>query len=185
MSAAGRIKYCYLAYFAKPVGDRLLYRTIRSRQPRKILQLGVGTAQRALQMISVALRHHPADELRFAGIDLFEGRSASMPAGLSLKQAHCLLKATGVRVHLVPGDANSALSRTANSLRDNDLMLIGADQDVASLEQAWFYVPRMLHAGSLVLREVPSAEGGTSWQPLSLADIDQWAAAQQSRRRVA
>jgi hypothetical protein len=182
---ASRLKYYYLAYFSKPVSDRILYRTICRLQPRKILELGVHGGSRARHLISLALRHHAADELRYAGVDLFEARPPDAPAGLTLKQAHCLLKTTGVRIQLVPGDAYSALSRTANSLRDNDLMLISADQDPAALEQAWFYVPRMLHDHSVVLQEVPGEQGATSWQTVPLADIRARADQQQSRRRVA
>ncbi len=64
-------------------------------------------------------------------------------------------------------------------------MLISADQDTAALEQAWFYVPRMLHDQSVVLQEVPGEQGVTNWQPVSLADIRARADQQQSRRRAA
>ena len=184
MSTASRLKYYYLAYFSKPVGDRTLYRMVQRLQPRRILELGVQRGTRAERLISLALRFHAADDLRYAGVDLFEARPPEAVPGMSLKQAHCLLKATGVRIQLVPGDAYSALSRTANSLRDNDLMLISADQDPAALEQAWFYVPRMLHEKSVVLQEVPG-EKGASWQTVALADIQARADQQKTRRRAA
>ena len=51
-----RLKYLYLAYLSRPVGDRAIYRTIRRRNVRKILEIGIGTAGRALRMIDLARR---------------------------------------------------------------------------------------------------------------------------------
>jgi predicted O-methyltransferase YrrM len=180
------LKYCYLAYFSKPICDRLLYGTIRRLKPRHILEIGIGAGLRAQRMISVALRYQPADAIRYVGVDLFEARQPAVPAGLTFKSAHCLLKATGVRVQLVPGDVYSALSRTANSLRENDLVLISHDQDKAALEQAWFFLPRMLHEKSLVLRETLDDDGVTTcWEAMPLAEIESLASRQQTRRRAA
>ena len=62
-----------------------------------------------------------------------------------------------------------------------------ADQDPESLTKAWFYVPRMLHAGSLVFLEQPAqGPNKTSYQLLALSTIDGFAAAQAKiMRRVA
>jgi hypothetical protein len=185
VSAASRLKYCQLAYFSKPAAERMLYRTIQRLRPRRIFELGVGNAVRAARMISVALRHAPVDELRYAGVDLFEGRPAETALGVTLKDVHCRLKATGAKIQLIPGDPRSALARSANALRDNDLMLIAADQDAASLASAWFYMPRMLRADSVILRETLSADRSVCWQPISFVEIERLAAELQSRRRVA
>ncbi len=183
MSVVSHLELAYLFYLSKPAAERSLYRQIQSLKPAKIFEIGIGSGQRALRMLQVAQRFRPLGELRYAGVDLFEGRPANAQA-LTLKNAYVMFKATGVRSQLVPGDPYSGLVRAANSLRDNDLLLIAGDQDEESLAQAWFYVPRMLHANSLVLRETLAA-GGSVWQPVSRADIDQLAAARQTRRRAA
>jgi hypothetical protein len=103
-------------------------------------------------MLQLATLYSPGEKVRFTGIDLFEGRD-DQSSGLSLKEAHRLLKACGGRVQLVPGDPLSALSRSANSLQGTDLLVIGADQDETSLKQSWFYVPRMLQDNSIVVIE--------------------------------
>ena len=100
------------------------------------------------------------EQFRYTGIDLFESRGADASVGLSLIEAHRMLKATGPNVQLVPGDPFSALARIANSLGRADLVVISADQDESSLRRAWFYIPRILHAGSVVFIEQPS-EGDT------------------------
>lgn len=185
MPAASRLKCLYLSYFSQPVGDRQLFRILKQLRPRKILELGIGDASRAGRLLSVAQRYSPGDELRYVAVDLFEARPTTATSRLSLKQAHALFKASGVRVQLVPGDPYAALSRIANSVRENDLVLVSADQDSAALEKAWFYLPRMLHERSMVLRQSADAPTDARWEQMPLADIEARSAEQQSKRRVA
>ncbi len=116
----------------------------------------MGDASRALRMIGVAGRYHPTEELRYVGVDLFEARTAKAGPRVSLKDAHCLLRGTGIRCHLVPGDPLQALARSANSLPGNELVLISAADDAESLERAWFYLPRMLAPDAAGLCRQPS-----------------------------
>jgi hypothetical protein len=184
--AASQIKFLYFCYFSQPVADRAIYRLVKRLKPSRILELGIGDGSRAKRLIEAAARFRPAAEMRYAGVDLFEARPADSAArGLKLKDAHVLFKQLGVKAQLLPGDPNGALSRSANALRDNDLVLIAEDQNAASLEQAWFYIPRMLHARSVVLRETTDAEGVRSWRVIPRDEIDSFAAAQKVRRRVA
>jgi hypothetical protein len=186
--AAGRLKYLFLAFLSKPTHERRLYRLIRRRRPTRIVELGLGNGRRAVRMIGVAQgslaagRSTPG-QISYAAIDLFEARPADQPASLPLKEAYRLLKPTGARVRLTPGDPLSALSRTANELTGTDLLLIASDVDAASLAKAWFYVPRMLHAGSLVLIEDRDATtGALSLRQLTIAEIDTLAAVRERRR---
>ena len=185
MPAANRLKHFYFSYLSKPAADRVLYRAIRRLKPRRILELGVGLGVRTRRLIATSLRYQSAEDLRYIGIDQFEARPATVAPGLTLKQAHCAIKYASVRVQLLPGDPYSTLARSANSLTNVDLMLIAADQDPAALERSWFFVPRMLHDRSLVMRELPGEEGVTYWERVTLAQIKSWAAAQESLRRAA
>ncbi len=92
--------------------------------------------------------------------------------GLSLKEAHRSFKTLGVAIQLVPGDPFSALARTANALREIDLVLISADQDAESLDRAWFYLPRVLHATSVVFLEQVNPDGALSLLALNRADVE-------------
>ena len=185
MSAASQLKYLHLAYFAKPVADRVVYRTIRNTRAGHLIGIGLGCGRLVRNMIQLASELTHRDQVRFTGIDLFESRP-SPSSGLSLKQAHSLLKSLKARVHLVPGDPFSALARTANSLPDTDLVVIRADQDEASLARAWFYLPRMLHAGSVVLIETTGSDGQTeTYQSLSLDAVRNLAGAHTAHRRAA
>jgi hypothetical protein len=148
---SSRLKYLYLSYLSKPASDRVIYRAIGKRKARKILEIGIGTAGRALRMIDLATRMGP--EIRYVAIDMFEARGSENLPGLPLKEAHRLLKTTSAQVQLIPGEPASALARWANSLSNVDVVIISADYDEQALCGAWFYLPRMLHANSAVYRE--------------------------------
>lgn len=183
MSAKEFLKYVYWSRFAKPVADREVYRWVHENRPRAIVEMGLGQAVRTQRMFEILTQEIPAAEIRYAGIDLFELRSAAS-SGLPLKQVHSLLKPTGVKIQLIPGDPYSALARAANGLAKTDLLLISADQDPESLARAWTYVPRMLTASSRVLLE-SNVKGQMAFVPLTLADVEQRAAQAKSVRRAA
>jgi hypothetical protein len=180
----------WLAYLSQPSCDRVLFRAIRKRKVRQIMEIGIGDLRRGLRMIRLAQRYHPAEEIRYVGVDLFEARpaaetatSASDTAAMPLKHAYRLLRATGAKVHLIPGDAIQALVRSANALPGNELVLVSADHAVEMLSQAWLYVPRMLAPSAMVY--AARSDGSRSiWRPLPAADL-QSLAGDSSRRRAA
>jgi len=178
-----RLKYLYLAYFSKPVADRVLYRAIQKHGFRSILEIGLGSTERSLRMIRLAQRRAGSEPVRFIAIDMFEARPAET-RGLSLKEAHKLLKATGAHVQLIPGDPSSALARSANALGPLDLVIVSGDCNEASLSGAWFYMPRILHAASHLYIESPGArDQGRPLRPMAASEVEQRAAV--PRRRAA
>lgn len=117
----------------------------------------MGTGLRARRLLELAARHHPADRLQYSGLDRFESRSADDGPGLALKAAYRMFRATGCRTRLVPGETRESLALAANHLKRVDLMLVRGEAEL--LGSAWFYVPRMLHGGSLVFVEESTAKG--------------------------
>ncbi len=184
MAAASLLKYLHLAYLSHPSSERLLYRAIRKLRIRTIVELGVGSGQRAARMIEVALRYNGGQPVRYTGIDLFESRPSSTP-GVTIKCAYRTLKPLGANVQLVPGDPYSALARCANSLTSTDLLIIAADQDEASLSRAWFYVPRMLSERSLVYLEKIGDGEKRVFHSMTHAEIETLASAVAAPRRRA
>ena len=173
MSIVAGLKYLHLAYFSRPEADRPLYRAIRRSGAKKLLALGIGDCHRVCRMIAAAANFGPALEIRFVGIDQFEGRPDEGPPGVSLKEAYLLLKATGASIQWLPGNPFTALARSANSLGPMDFIVIAADQDAPSLERAWFYVPRLLRASTRVFQEVTTAgEEATQLREMSMGDIE-------------
>jgi hypothetical protein len=182
---ASRLKCLYLAYFSKPVSDRVIYRAIRRRKVRRILEIGIGKASRAVRMIGVAQHSSSGEAVRYVAIDPFEARVPEATAGLSLKDAHRLLKPTAAQVQLIPGEPAAALARAANALQNIDLVIISSDYNEQSLADAWFYLPRMLHAGSQVYRETQASHAADKTIGLlTAAEIESRASAK-GRRRAA
>jgi hypothetical protein len=181
LSAANGLTALWLAYFSQPSGDRVLYRAIRKRKVRKIVEIGIGGGQRALRMISLAQRYH-ADDVRYIGIDWFEARPTDSDKGMTLKQAYRVLRGTGARIHLVPSDAQEAFARVANALSGNELVVIALDQPLETLGRLWIFLPRMLAANAIVLLS-QAADQSAAWRPMSLAEIQSLGT--EPRRRAA
>ena len=159
--------FCWTT-FSKPIEDRLIYKTIRKNKFRSIVEVGLGMGTRAEKMIRVAKKYSDGKDVRYTGIDCFEGRNADQPQ-LSLREMHKRLSTSGAKIQLVPGELDSSLIRIANSHVRTDLIIISAGQDEESLGKCWFYVPRMLHTGSRFLIQ---RNEGESFEILSRAKIE-------------
>ncbi len=134
-------------------------------------------------MIEVAQRWALAPtDVHYVGLDLFEGQSEAGFAGSSLKEVHQLLRGSGARVQLVPGNPPEELIRLANSLGKVDVLIVPAELDSLSFARLWFFVPRMLHGQSRVFveRSLNQAEAVLTIKPRQ--EIDRLAAAGVGRR---
>jgi hypothetical protein len=170
------IQRTWLLYFSKPAADRALYKALSGKAIRSVVEIGLADLPRTRRLWDALAWRIENLPLRYAGIDPFESRPKDQPL-LSLKQAFAELRHDQVQVKLVPGDAQSALYRSANSLSGTDLLLISRNLDASSLGRAWQWMPRMLHAGTIIFQEVTDAQGGHTWQRLSIVEIQQRASA--------
>lgn len=138
---------------AKPICDRQIYKAIRKNRCRSLVEIGLGDGSRSVNMIRVAQKFAVSSNVKYTGIDLFDSRENSEPK-LSLIEVHRQLKAIqGVKVQLVPGEMGPAIARIANSHVRTDLIVISNGVSEKSLEQAWFYFPRMLQSSSIVMTQ--------------------------------
>jgi predicted O-methyltransferase YrrM len=167
------LRAAQLAWLSQPAADRVIYRAIRRIKAKQIVECGMGIGQRAVRMIEMARMKRPDDDVSYTGIDLFEGRSSADGPGVTLKMAHRLLRGTGARVRLVPGDVGSALPRVANSLTGTDLMVISARQSPTSLARAWFYLPRIISSGGIVFLEQMQPGGKIVMRQMTPSEIVQ------------
>jgi hypothetical protein len=182
LSIFSRLRLLYLCHFSKPAANCPIYRAIHRHNARKIVELGIGTAQRAMRMIEVATRTSSPENIHYVGMDLFEGRAGSGQTALSLKEAHQTLRATGVRVQLVPGNPSDSLIRLANSLGKVDLLIVPAELESASLARMWFFVPRILHERTQVFVESVQTDGQKVLRLKPRAEIDRMATGSATRR---
>jgi hypothetical protein len=181
LSILSSIRSIYSRCFSKPAFTDPIYQTIRQSHVQKIVEIGIGTGQRAIQMIETAQKASPQAEICYVGIDRFEDRSESDGPWLSLKEAHQLLRGHGARVQLVPGPSD-ALMRVANSLGKVDLLVVPEELDSPLLARVWFFVPRMLHEQSAVFVERRLEDGQMRLDIKPRDEIDQLAAAGVCRR---
>ena len=182
MSIFSRLRLLHLCHCSRPAADRLIYRALRRHGARKIVELGIGDARRALRMIAVAKQTCLPPDIHYVGMDPFEGRDGSTGPSISLKAVHQLLRATGVRVQLVPGNPAEGLIRLANSLGKVDLLIVPAELASAPEARAWFFVPRILHERSLVFVEGVRDDGQKTLRIKPRAEIDRMASGTATRR---
>lgn len=175
------LSYMHLAMFSKPVCERAVYRLIRKHKFRSFIEIGLDDGNRCQNMIRIAKKYGCSPNVRYTGVDEFDAR----PDGqiqLSLIDMHRKLKATETKTQLVPGDVQSAIKRIANSHVRTDLIVISYGFDQTELSESWFYFPRMLHSGSLVLIQ---QEPGAEFQQLNRLEIEKLAGQHQPRRSIA
>jgi hypothetical protein len=175
------LKYAHLAHFSKPRSERQLYRLVKRHKVYRIVEVGLSHLERSVALVGVAQRYAADSQVSYTGVDWFDARSADL-AKLTLKQAHTRLQATGGKVRLVPGEPGRSLAAVANAHQHTGLLLISAAVADSSLSPAWFYVPRMLDAGSIILRECLDAAGEPAFEPLSAARITELAKQSAGRR---
>lgn len=164
----------YQNYFSKPAHYRAVFRRIKKTGLKSIVQLGIGSGDTAKRMIAAAQKVNPDVQVHFTGIDLFEARPADQEK-CTLIDAHRMFNETGAKPKLMPGDPMSALSRIANSITKADLMIVSADQDLDSLDRAWFYVPRFLADDAVVLIEERIDDNKFEFEWLNKHDVEKLA----------
>lgn len=175
MAAVGKLQYARLAFISKPVEDRRLYRLIRKHRMSSVFEVGIGSLSRAVNLVGVCQRYAGDQPVRYGAVDWFEERPADMPR-LKLIDAHRTLRASGVKTQVSPGGP-AAVEALANSFPAMDMVLISADCAPESLGRPWFYLPRMCHPRTVVLRAVRSADSAIHYEAIPQATLQQYAAA--------
>jgi hypothetical protein len=181
VAAANWFRYFYLARMSRPKSVRELYCLAKRQKVCRIVEVGVSDIRRSVSLIEVAQRYAADGKVSFTGIDWFEVRAQELPA-LPLKEAYRVLRATEASVRLVPGMPGRSLAVAANAHQNTDLVLISSIVHDSELQAAWFYVPRMLHSASVVLRERRDASGESVFEGITSQQIATWANAANSRR---
>ena len=95
---------------------------------------------------------------------------------------HRRLKGVDAKTQLVPGDIGSALPRIANAHLRTDLILISAGFDREQFSEVKSFLPRMLHASSVLL--IQSKEDG-EFKKLSRLEIEKAIGSPQVERKAA
>jgi len=172
MKPISALQFFTWSQFSKPTNDRIALRAIKKHKFRSLVEVGLGEGVRCERMIRVAQKYSGSTTVRYTGIDLFEARESS-DAQLKLIEMHRQLNGLGAKAQLVPGDFGSAIQRIANSHLKTDLVVVQCDQDGDVFAQedfanAWRFLPRMLHAASMVMLFYPNGE----YEVLNFLDVE-------------
>jgi hypothetical protein len=68
---SARVRCFYLAHLSRPANDRPIYQLIRRHRLRRIVEIGIGLAERSARMIEVAAAAAGPASVVFSGVDLF------------------------------------------------------------------------------------------------------------------
>ena len=168
----GFFRYARLALFSKEAGDRFLYRLVKGQRTRRIVELGIESIERTTNVVQLAVEQAKQTSVLYSGFDAFDERPQEEEP-LSLLVAHRRLSACGAKVRLTPGGAIQALPSMANSLADTDLVIISAAVTDADLAPVWFYLPRMCHPGTRVIRQQTERKEDGGWATVALEEVRQ------------
>lgn len=172
MKKLSKLRLWSLCLFSRPAEDRVLYKHAIKEKPQSIVEMGLASIARSQTLIQIA-QQSTTTEVRYQGIDLFEGREKPV-AGLTLRDAHRSLSATGAKVRVLPGECQMTITRQANQIGAVDFLIITNPTTSSEFENCWFYLPRMLtERGKLFLRHIGSGE--LRYQILTRAEVEQLA----------
>ena len=172
-------RFFKMTWLDKPVADRAVYKLIKQRQIRSIVEIGLGDGTRCEKLIAVAQKFSQ-EKVRYTGVDLFDSGESATP--LKLIEMHKRLKSVEAKTQLVPGDIGSALPRIANSHLRTDLILISAGFDREQFSMVRSFLPRMLHPSSLVLIQ---GRENAEFKKLSRLEIEKSVSGSEVTRKAA
>lgn len=183
MAVGDLFRYAVRAFFSKPTPERQLLRLAKQHTIRRVVEVGVESVDSTAQLLDVLVKQAKGEPVKYTALDLFDARPQGAPT-TPLVGVYRRLVSTGARVRLTPGDLAASLAAEANSLADTDLLLLSREASDEALAFAWFYVPRMCHPGTLVLRRT-DAEAETDageWATVPLSEVAARASVRPARR---
>lgn len=186
MAVGDLFKYAHRALFAKPSPERQLLSLVKPHPIRRVVEVGIDSIDTTTQLLAALRKQAAGESIQYTAIDAFDERD-SVETPLPLRQAYRALTSTEAQTRLVPGRLELAVASEANSLGDTDLLLLSSAATDGALADTWFYVPRMCHPGTLVLRRLESDPAGSqdAWASVSMDRVAELADRELPRRVAA
>lgn len=146
-----------LGIWNEPKRYRQLYSKISDICAQNIMEIGTWRGKRARLMILEAQKHHSREEVSYFGFDLFETLSSETMNAEFSKQPPLMemvkkeLGTTGARIALYKGDTIKILPKVIDSLPKMDFIFIDGGHSLATVQNDWNYVSRLMHGGTVVI----------------------------------
>ena len=152
MSRLSWFQKIYWTRFSKPVQERSLVRYLIEHKVASILEIGIGDGARLARIAKLAQVSAGTEQLRYIGIDEFEGSPAGR-AHMTLKQAHQRATHLGFKASLIPGSPSQAVTRVAHKFGATDLLVIdgGIDPANPTAGPIGSWLNRLAHSTSTVI----------------------------------
>jgi len=156
-----RLKYLLWSNHAVPTRYRHLLRAVYRARPKNIVEIGVGRALRAKQMIEVAGIFRAMPDISYHGFDLFEKYHAdpankeAQGALLTRDQIHAYLEPLGAYVKLHPGFSKETLPPFAAEWKaagkTADVIFINGDHAEETVVSDWQNIQPLMGPTTVVL----------------------------------
>lgn len=144
------LRQIYLARFSHPAQNRDIFREFYRRKPASLFVLGVDSSTLVQELTGLMREWHPTERVRLALLDPFDARPASSPK-LTVRETNARFAELPVRLTLHPGDPACTLPRVANQLGTADAILLSPSIDADAFSSAWYFLPRLMHATSVLI----------------------------------
>lgn len=145
------------SWLRRPKRYGQMFWLIARLRPRKIMEVGTWTGDRALTMIKLAKRFYSPGEIDYYGFDLFEDMTKERfseelskwpPAQAEAQQK---LAAAGANIHLFRGDTMKTLPEAAKNLPLMDFVFIDGGHSLETIASDWHWVSQLMHAKTAVI----------------------------------
>lgn len=121
------------------------------------MEIGTWTGDRALTIIKLAKRYHPAKEVEYYGFDLFGQMSTEIFAEEKSKwpptqiEVYDKLSATGANIHLFQGDTMKVLPEVISKLPNMDFIFIDGGHSLETIASDWYWASQLMNSKTAVV----------------------------------
>jgi hypothetical protein len=182
MAVGDFFKYARRVLFPKATPEQQLLKLVKPHKIGRVVELGIDSLDTTAALLAALGKLGNETPVAYTAVDRFDDR----PAGeerLSLVATYRRLIATGAKVRLTPGGFATALASEANSLAGTDLLLMSRGLTDEAVGHGWFFVPRMLHPGTIVIQRVAGADADApDWRVVPTDEVLSKAAGRPARR---
>ena len=156
----GRLRYWQRRFLSRPRRYRNLFRLVRARRSRTLLEVGTYDGEHARQLIETAALHWPAADVQYFGFDLFEDLTDEVLKKEFSKRPPAQrvvaskLTANGAKVHLSRGysrDTLPALLFQTDRPAHFDFVLIDGGHAQETIQADWEVVRSLMGPQSVVV----------------------------------